>query len=493
MNQIIDDVKKNPFLPTKATIVLGFSGGPDSITLLHILAGLALERELTLIPVHVNHQLREKANQEEDRAVEFCRELGFPCVVRRIDCQELAEQQGISLEEAGRDARYRIFAEVAEEVQTKQAYQTHDSHQVAKENSQKVFIAVAHNADDQCETLLQRILRGTGIHGLAGIPFIRQGLGGYPIIRPLRNISRQEIENYVQENHLQPNYDESNLEPVYLRNRIRLELLPYLEQNYNPSLRQALLTLGNIASEEDDYMEEMAEQELRRIRSGSLSESQAEICLDVPSLRLLHPALKRRVIAKSFRELGNEEDLKYVTVSDILKLAEQDHPSAGIDLPGKGRAERQYEKLILRWNAATASSAERCVKPLASPKVKVYVSGKTSSRPQNPYGVFDYGKVRRELGGDEPKVVIRSRQPGDQIGIGGGKHKSIQNILVDAKVPRKWRNQVFLAAVGREVLWILPSPYFPSERHREKGRFSQNYQIDDNSNELLFLELTDSM
>lgn len=484
MNQIVDEVKRNPFLLKKATIVLGFSGGPDSITLLHVLASLAPERELTLIPVHVNHQLREKANEEEAHAVEFCRGLGLSCVVRRIDCQGLAEQQGISLEEAGRDARYRIFAEVAEDAR---------AHQEQKENTGNVFIAVAHNADDQCETLLHRILRGTGIHGLAGIPFARQGLGGYPIIRPLRNVSRQEIEGYVRENHLQPNYDESNLEPVFLRNRIRLELLPYLEQNYNPGLRQALLTLGDIASEEDDYMEEMVEQELRRIRRGSSSESLVEICLDVPSLRSLHPALKRRVIVKALRELGEERELKYVTVSDILKLAERNHPSARIDLPGAGRAERQYDKLILRRKACEESFTEREADSKASPEVKVYVTGKTSSRPQNLYGVFDCAKIRRELGGDSTSVVIRSRQPGDQIGIGGGKHKSIQDVLVNAKVPRKWRDQVFLAAVGREVLWILPSPYFPSERHREKGRFSQNYQIDDTSNELLFLELTDSI
>lgn len=486
MNQIIDEVKKNPFLPKEATIVLGFSGGPDSITLLHVLASLAPERQLSLIPVHVNHQLREKAKEEEAHAVGFCRELGLPCVVRRIDCQGLAEKQGISLEEAGRDARYRIFAQMAEEAQAQQ------------ENPGKVFIAVAHNADDQCETLLQRILRGTGIHGLAGIPFIRQGLGGYPIIRPLRNVSRREIEDYVRENHLSPNYDESNLEPVYLRNRIRLELLPYLEQNYNPGLRQALLTLGDIASEEDDYMEEIAARELRRIRRNSSPESPVEICLDVPALRELHPALQRRVIAKALRELGDEGDLKYVTVSDILKLAARNHPSARIDLPGKGRAERQYDKLILWRNAGEESFAEICAgseRTMDSqdlPKVKVCVSEKTASRPRNPYGLFDYDKVRRELG-DEPKVVIRRRQPGDRIGIGGGKHKSLQDVLVDAKVPRKWRDQVFLAAVGREVLWILPSLYFPSGRYQEKGRFSQNYQIDDASNELLFLELTDSM
>jgi tRNA(Ile)-lysidine synthase len=536
MNRIIERMRRNPILPKEATIVLGFSGGPDSITLLHALCCLAPERNLTLVPVHVNHQLRENADAEERHAVQICEAWGLPCIVRRIDCRALAEEKHMSLEEAGRDARYQIFADVAEEL----------AQNCSRES---IAVAVAHNADDQCETLIQRILRGTGIRGLAGIPFVRKGIGGFPIIRPLRDSSRAEIEEYVRENHLEPNYDESNQEPEYLRNRIRLEVLPYLEEHYNPNVKQALLTLGEIAAGEDDYMEGIAAAELSRIcenlnaqngntqNADELLKEKGEVCLNAEVLRTLHPAVAQRVIARLLRVLVTEGDVKYVTVTDVLKLAASESPSARLDLPGNYIVERQYEKLIFRKQDENDKSydgrkyfdestgitdskrSSKACPNLEQPEreradlkqrrevpcdakikgccpkrsLKITVEPSSALHPSGPFAKFDYEKLCEEFGARADNIVLRTRKAGDCIGIGNGKHKTIQNVFVDEKVPRAFRDQMLVAAVGNEVLWILPSPHFRSEMYQHKGKFSQNYQIREGSKILLFLELTDSV
>ena len=151
MDGLVKRVQQGGLVPKNSTVILGLSGGPDSLTLLHILKELESPENLNIVPVHVNHQLRENADSEERHAAEICREWNLPCRVRRIDCRDIARAQKCSVEEAGRMARYRIFDEVAEELLQEG---------VPKEG---IRIALAHNADDQCETLLQRIVRGTGI------------------------------------------------------------------------------------------------------------------------------------------------------------------------------------------------------------------------------------------------------------------------------------------------------------------------------------------
>lgn len=178
------------------------------------------------------------------------------------------------MEEAGRTARYQIFDEVAEELLQEGV------------PNERIRIALAHNADDQCETLLQRIVRGTGIRGLAGIPSTRRDEKGYAIVRPLLSTSRKEIEDYAAEHALRPNYDESNDSVEYTRNRIRRELIPYLEKYFNPGVKEALQSLAEIAGPEENYMEEQTRTALAALQREA---PQDERILDADGLRALHP------------------------------------------------------------------------------------------------------------------------------------------------------------------------------------------------------------
>ena len=228
-------------------IVIGLSGGPDSVCLFHTLNQLKEEFDITLHTVHINHGLRPGAADEDQKYVEtLCAEYQIPCHSFTFDVNRIAKEAGISSEDAGRQVRYQSFFEVAEKIEN--------------ETGCSVRIAVAQNRNDQAETVLMRILRGTGTDGLCGIEYLRKEKGKGIIIRPLLDISREEIEQYCSENHLNPQIDLTNLKPIYTRNKIRLELLPYLRGNFNTNITAALNRLSKIAKEDKDYFNHKIEE-----------------------------------------------------------------------------------------------------------------------------------------------------------------------------------------------------------------------------------------
>ena len=224
-------------------IVTGLSGGPDSVCLFHVLLSLQEELDLKLYPVHINHKFRPgAAERDQDYVENLCAEHGLRCTTVVRDCGRLAAELGMTDEEAGRKVRYDAFRSVAEEI----AAGRDGESPVSPEH---IKIAVAQNANDQAETILFRLLRGTGPDGLAGIAYSRSE-GRFRVIRPVLDITRSEIESYCRDNRLDPVIDHTNSETVYARNRIRLELLPLLERDYNPGIMSALVRLGRIAADD---------------------------------------------------------------------------------------------------------------------------------------------------------------------------------------------------------------------------------------------------
>lgn len=488
--KILEKVRKSGLISKNSTIIAGVSGGPDSLTLLHVLLELSEEANLHIIPVHVNHGLRENADYEERHLTDICADWGVSCVVKRIDCCRIARQKKCSLEEAGREERYRIFSEVAKEAQESG---------VPKD---RIYIAVAHNADDQCETVLQRIVRGTGIHGLRGIPFTREDEQGFTIIRPLLSVKRKEIESYVQDQGLIPNYDETNQETEYTRNRIRLELIPYLEKNLNPGVRESLRNLSEIATMEDDYMEQETERYFHEAQWEGAN------VLDVTKVRALHPAMEYRVVDRFLKQAVKADAIRKNILDSAVKLVRSENPSARMNLPGGHVLKRQYNQLILEqmgWNSANSGDGAAEQETAALPKGSILIAEIRRAEDWKKKDVFeslrayrqsgrmvallDYDAIRQDLGECLNLVVLRYRMPGDRISIADGKHKKLQNYMVDAKIPREQRENVQLVAVGAEVLWILPSMLLPNKIEREFGRISQKYQIREGSNAVLFLEI----
>ena len=194
-------------------VIVAVSGVPDSICLLHILNSLKRQLNIELCVAHINHCLRgDESDKDEIYVKNFCESLNIEFRSKSVDINKIIETQNISCESAGRNARYDFFNSLREEL-----------------NAQK--IAIAHNANDQAETVLMRIMRGTGLEGLVGIKPIRDNI----FVRPLINSTRQEIEEYCFTENINPRIDKTNLETIYSRNKVRLELIPYIQKNFNLS------------------------------------------------------------------------------------------------------------------------------------------------------------------------------------------------------------------------------------------------------------------
>ena len=306
-------------------IVLGLSGGPDSVCLFHVLMRLAAECDLTIHPVHVNHKFRPGAAEQDQQYVEdLCAKAGLSCHTFVVDVNALAAERGMTSEEAGRQVRYDAFYQVAEEVTRSIAPVAQSSRAALPDqiaDAPGVRIAVAQNANDQAETILHRILRGTGTDGLSGIAYKRYERG-IPVIRPLLDVPRTEIEAYCSENGLDPVTDHTNNEPIYTRNKIRLELLPVLE-HYNENIVGTLTRLGRIAAADKEYLWKETEQAFEQLQltaedakakredQSQERETQTQECvtLDRVGLADLPDAIRHRVIAKAFSEIGLTSDI----------------------------------------------------------------------------------------------------------------------------------------------------------------------------------------
>jgi len=300
------------------TVVLGLSGGPDSVCLLCELLALGAARRKTngagnpVICAHVNHGLRGGESDGDEAFVKaLCEKLGTGLEILRVDAAALAKGKGITIEEAGREARYAFFDEVCE---------THGGDAV---------IAVAHNRDDQGETVLMRILRGTGTDGLAGMVKRRKSEAGFEILRPLLEVPREEIEKRLAWYGVSARTDESNNDTGYLRNKLRREVFPYLKEELGLDLKQGLLRLSENAAEDKDYFDtviaealgeylEYPETEFADAYHGdgtfdrqNLSKVPSPCTATMPAevLAAVHPAIRHRLIRAAFSELGLDKDI----------------------------------------------------------------------------------------------------------------------------------------------------------------------------------------
>lgn len=439
-------------------VILGLSGGPDSVCLFHVLKELSGEMGFSLYAVHVNHKFRPGAAEEDQRYVEeLCRREEIPCRAVVRDCNALMRETGMSGEEAGRKARYEAFEEMAETLE-----------QSGKKRG-AIKIAVAQNADDQAETVLLRLLRGTGPDGLAGMDYLRQQ-GNYQIIRPLLDTHREEIERFCRSRNLNPRRDHTNEQPVYTRNKIRLDLLPYLRKEFNPNIAGALIRLSRIAAQDKAYLWKQAEIEYQSL----LTENGA---LEWQRLSELETPLRRRVMMRALEDAGLTQDISetHLAAADRM-LREKDSPKT-LDFPRGYAMSARYSEV--RFYKKREKSEDGLPFRL---NCRV---GKPPEPPAEPGkgAVFDWDKIAA-VHGDGTKVVLRTRQPGDYISLRQGR-KKIQDFFVDQKVPKEDRDEVPLAAIGREILWVCAA----DGRYLKKDRYSEKYKLDQTTKKALVLEI----
>lgn len=323
-------------------IVLGLSGGPDSVCLFDVLRKLAPDMDLTIHPVHVNHQLRgESALSDQNYVQGLCRDADIPLKLVTFDCEKLARERGVTTEEAGRDRRYQAFFEEAECIRQTGVPR------------QRIVIAVAHQSDDQVETVLFRLLRGTGPDGLAGMLPKRPDDSGFAVVRPLLSCSRQEIQDYCERHELDPHFDETNGQKDYARNRIRLEVLPYLEDR-NPGTRSALLRLAAACRQDRAHFDVLVRQALGEAEQ---ERGPGRLVLSRAALGRLEKPVLRRLLREAFDQIGLKEDLSYQNLQDAEAAIRGGAPSAALDLPHSFGLECRYDSVVLFQKEAVESGA----------------------------------------------------------------------------------------------------------------------------------------
>lgn len=294
--KVLKTIQKYNLIESGDKIVVGVSGGPDSMCLLDILIKVCQNSPspLAIVVAHVNHMIREEANEEEDFVKTFCEKNNIEFYSKRIDVKKIANTNKIGTEEAGRQVRYAFFEEV-----------------LKKTNSNK--IAIAHNKNDKVETIIMNIFRGTGINGLKGIEVKR---GKY--IRPLIECERNEIEDYCKKQNLNPRIDKSNFDNIYTRNKIRNIVIPYIKKEFNYNIIETINRLSTLITEEEEYIEKQVKNIYSKIL---LEEKQDEIILDLKQFNAQENVIKSRIILYTITRLfGSSKGIEKVHIEDILKL-----------------------------------------------------------------------------------------------------------------------------------------------------------------------------
>lgn len=454
--KVIKYIKKYKMLESGDGVLVAVSGGPDSICLLHILHSLRKSFKLRLMVIHINHLLRgENADEDEGYVRDLCQEWNIPFYSYRKDIKLLSRDKGISVEEAGREVRYNCF------------YKIKESHQLQK-------IALGQHRDDNAETILMRILRGTGPNGLAGIsPHREDG-----VIRPLLSCTREEIENYCKVHKLFPRTDESNLQPIYLRNKIRLEVLPYLEQ-YNGNLKNNLQNLGEIIREQQDYINN----EMGKLWSQNINKSGEAITLSIKWLIKLSAFEQKEMLRRSIEWVkGNLKEIEHNHIQLILEMMEdKSNTTWELQLPHEIRIERQYNKLIIKQGEKdevkpfwySLSIGEKCLIPELNLELNLYLVRREDIdiiKSNSKNGYFDYEKV----GGP---IYVRNRIPGDTFKPSGNiGTKKIKDYFIDMKVPREKRDEIPLIVGEKGIIWVVGY------------RVDERYIVDENTNTVLTIE-----
>lgn len=301
--KIYDFVTKYKLIETGDRIVLGVSGGPDSICMLDILHKISGKIGFEIFVAHVNHGLRENAVIDEEFVKEFCEKIQVPVFVKHANVAELAKKQKRGLEETGRFVRYEFFDEVMKQT-----------------GSNKV--AIAHNSNDNAETIIMNILRGTGAKGLAGI---EKKSGKY--IRPLIETRRLEIEEYLKEKGIQARHDESNDDNTYTRNKIRNVVLPYIEKEFNPNIITSLERMSDIIKEQEEFLQNQTAEVYEKLIidekniEADFENNNAEIILDLRKFNSEEKIIQKRVILYSVNKIfGTTKGLEKIHIDDIIKL-----------------------------------------------------------------------------------------------------------------------------------------------------------------------------
>ena len=417
--RVFSYIEKYNMIEAGSQVIVGISGGGDSVCLLFLLSRYQKKNFFHLQGVHVNHGIRgQEALRDQEYARELCERLGVPFTVYTYSVPDIAGREKRSLEETGRMVRRRAFAQKAAEL------------------GGKTVVALAHHENDNAETVLHNLIRGTKVAGLGGIRPVQRSEEGISYIRPLLKVTREEIEAYLKQQQIPWMTDSSNEEMAYTRNRIRHKILPEMEK-INPRAVSHITQAADTFLAIEEYLRGQADRLYREYveKKENGYWIQKELFLEK---ELMQSYVIRMVLEQV---AGKKQDLTAAHVEGILSLG-RGRTGASVSLPGGVLASQVYGNLLIRVPAAGEL-------PLKELEFEVFL-WENQQIPEKTYTKwFDYDKIKSSL-------EIRRRKPGDFLTVTeAGGTKKLKDYMIDCKIPREERENLTLLADGSHILWIV--------------------------------------
>ena len=455
---VADTLVRCGYSGRNATLVVAVSGGPDSSTLLLALHRLAVSHQVQLHVAHLIHDLRGQESDEDAQFVAgMAADLNLPVTVHRADPVTYQRENRISsFEQATRGLRYAFLADNARRLDAS-------------------AVAVGHTRDDQAETVLQHLLRGTGLTGLAGMREVTPWPwpGHSPkleLFRPLLQVTKSETEEYCRSLGRPFRTDSENTQPYFTRNRVRHQLLPLLAREYNPRVQEALVRLSGIAALDLDYLEQQCGLLWEQAATNTGPPGGEHIELDLSILLSAHAALRRLLLKKAYVTLaGDPRRLQEDNISAMARTLEREDPEATLSLPRGIWFHRTRRSVVFSQSPQPPCSLPEfrdnytlslpqvpglCVETLAGPwtvtvQLSLFPPAKSAVGPTPMVAHLDPGLVSQGL-------TVRTRLPGDKFRPLGMKNaKKLQDFFVDAKVPRGWRDRIPLLVSDQGIAWVV--------------------------------------
>ncbi|MDQ7027913.1 MAG: tRNA lysidine(34) synthetase TilS [Anaerolineae bacterium] len=445
LETVLDTHQQFKLFPPHTTIILAVSGGADSITLLHVMAQLRARLAIHLHVATLNHGLRDEAADDVAYVQEMANKLNIPVSTATVDVNYLSQNHNIGIEAAGRQARYTFFAHIAQQIEAS-------------------VIATAHHADDQTETILMHLLRGSGVQGLVGMQ-AKSPLPDYPsltLIRPLLRVRRADIEAYCDEHQLEPRRDATNDNTVFLRNKIRHSILPRLRQ-INPQIDRAFTQLGAIVAVEQDFMRTYYETTIQPLIQVDKAKSRFRVSRD--SFDSWHPSMQRRFIKETSSQLG--ADAGYTHILAAIDTAKTGAVGSIAQLTKGVRLRIAYDDIVIEHESTPLPIAdywlidrEYAVSVSGISRCGTWVLEVTAKKQTN--------SIARLNIPPDSQVMLRTRQAGDRFQPLGmqGQSKKIKNEMIDRKIPQHLRDSIPLLLVNQKIAaiilpqrWIIAEPF----------------------------------
>lgn len=464
LEKVKNTIEKHSMLKKGDKVIIALSGGPDSVCLMDVLSRLKDEYGIRLYAAHLNHQIRGiEAQKDAMFCMKRCEEEGIMCFIKAYDVPAYSREKGLSIEEGARELRYGMFFELQKKLSADK-------------------IAVAHNLDDQAETLIMRMMRGTGLEGLKGMEYSRSD----GIIRPLLDVTRAEIEAYISQRGLSFRIDSTNLEDIYTRNKIRLRLIPYMADNFNVDIKKALSRMGSLLSDDAEYINSCAKTEFDRVCS---MEGEGEVRIDTDALTALHNAISSRVVRMAIGAiLGDIKGVQQVHIEYVIELARGGKEGSRIDISRGLMAIKENGRIVIKKNQAPDLNAEKMsfdyeLESEGSVRIEeigVRVQTKIIDKGDSLHierdrrtAYFDFEKVKG-------KLSVTSRMEGDRIRpIGLGGTKKLKDLFIDLKIEREKRDYIPVLRDENGVMWVMGY------------RLSEDYRVDAHTKKLLKVTFTE--